>query len=192
MEAKQEFSKPLEISDKNIDIEEKRDLEQYFFDKKTARKLFDIFVRKELFENKKCCFLCCPILAEIAKKYELEENTALFDIDERFDRFKNYKKFDLVSEKMEKELEKFDIIICDPPFFGVEINQLGKIIASLLKNDGKAYVIFLKRRGREFYRSMENMGFEVEKLDFKLDYETIKNAPDHMVLYKLQRQNEKD
>ena len=187
---KQKPFESLETTDENI--KEKHDLEQYFFDKKTAQKLFDLFVRESLFENKKCCFLCCPVLAKIAKEYELEENTALFDIDERFDHFKNYKKFDLLLEKMEKELEKFDIIVCDPPFFSVKIDQLGKAIASLLKNDGKAYAVFLKRRGKEFYRSMKRYGFEIEKLNFKLDYETIKNSPDHMVLYKLQLQNGKN
>ncbi|MCK4891286.1 MAG: methyltransferase [Candidatus Pacebacteria bacterium] len=188
---KQELFESSKIA--NEKIEERHDLEQYFFSQETAQEMFNIFIRRSLSENKECCFLCCPVLAEIAEKEGFEKNTTLLNIDERFNKLKSYRKFDISADKIDTELEKqFDMIICNPPFFGIEPNQLGKTVESLLKNEGEAYIVFLKRKTEEFYSAMEKLGFNVEKLKFKLDYKTIKDPINRIALYKLKMKNKDD
>ncbi len=111
----------------NLDnIEENKANEQFFYDKKTLKILADI---AEKFEY--TCLLCAPTLGD--ELIRRGKKVRILDLDMRFAPLRGFRYFDI-----KKPLcfnEKYDLIVCDPPFTGVRIKQLFNAIKKLSCNN---------------------------------------------------------
>ena len=100
---------------------ERRDLEQYFFTKKTIQDLMTSFTMavsnpEEL--EKKLCLICAPTLAKaFHETYGI--TVTILDIDERFKDLPGFRYFDL-QDPVAFENE-FEYIFFDPPFFYISL-----------------------------------------------------------------------
>lgn len=124
------IKKKFSISDAlDIDIdnmEENTANEQFFYDKKTLKILADI---TEKFEYP--CLLCAPTLGD--ELIRRGRKVRILDIDMRFARLVGFRYFDI--KKPLSLGEKYDLIVCDPPFTGVRIKQLFNAIKKLSCNN---------------------------------------------------------
>src|SRR5688572_6947792 len=105
---------------------ELHDNEQYFFDAATLARL-TAFLRPL---GSVCC-LCTPMLGEQLER--AGANVAVLDVDERFARLKGFRRFDIYRPQWQGG--KFDLIICDPPFYNVSLSQLFAAIRLLSQFD---------------------------------------------------------
>lgn len=119
-------------------MEERHELEQYFFDADTVTRFAD------LLQAEKCCVLCAPTLgAELERR---GADVTILDVDERFRHLKGFRHWDFYRpERLEK---RFDLIFCDPPFFNVSLSQLFDAIRVLSHYDftQRIVVSYLVRR----------------------------------------------
>lgn len=130
--------------------EEKRELEQYFFDDSTLEKLEGI-VEKGGFRKIAC--LGVPTLA--ARLESRGKDVTLLDLDTRWaSHLEDFKEWDI--KKPSYLQEEFDLIICDPPFFDVGLAQLRQAlkILSHFNPSQKILVSYLVRRSGTFLRSL--------------------------------------
>lgn len=113
--------------------------EQYFFDDATIRHLTAFLLPYE-----KVCVLCAPMLGRSLA--EARNNVTVLDIDERFSDVKGFLSWNIFKPQWINHA--FDIIICDPPFFNVSLEQLFKAIRMLSHNnfDQKLLIGYLTRR----------------------------------------------
>jgi hypothetical protein len=107
-------------------MEENEANEQFFYDKKTLKILADI---AEKFEYP--CLLCAPTLGD--ELIRRGRKVRILDIDMRFSRLKGFWYFDINNPKGLGE--KYDLIICDPPFTIVAIEQLFYAVKRLSRNN---------------------------------------------------------
>lgn len=120
-------------------MEELRANEQYFFTDETVRRLADALERFE-----RPCVLCAPQVGA-----ELEQRgraVATLDIDERFARLRSFRRWDVCRPSHLDE--RFDVILCDPPFFNASLSQLFAAVRMLAHFDFARPVMisYLKRR----------------------------------------------
>lgn len=100
--------------------------EQYFFDPPTLDHLAGFVAG---FSNP-CC-LCAPLLGrELAGR---GVRVSILDIDERFASVPGFRRFDIYRPQWTGE--RFDLIVCDPPFFKVSLSQLFVAIRVLSQFD---------------------------------------------------------
>ena len=118
---------------------ERHENEQYFFDEGTLN-AFSAFLLR--FDS--ICCVCAPLLGK--RLVEAGANVAILDIDQRFSGLKGFVPFDLY--KPHWVGAKYDVIICDPPFFNVSLSQLFAALRMLSMNcfDQPMMVSYLKRR----------------------------------------------
>lgn len=127
-------------SDAYIDLSQNNEYKQYFFTTKTT------FNLSKLCGGYTAC-LVTPSVAQFAHKEG--KNIVLFERDNRFreNGGLKYIKYDLYKGLTKllynRYLNKFDRVICDPPF-NIRLDILSKDIAELLKHDKSsvAYIIF--------------------------------------------------
>ena len=100
--------------------------EQYFFDGATLEYLTDFLSQYE----SPCC-LSAPAVGKLLS--ERGAKVSVLDIDERFSQVPGFRRFDVF--RPEWIGEKFDIILCDPPFFKVSLSQLFRAIRLLSQHD---------------------------------------------------------
>mmetsp|Transcript_29931 Transcript_29931/g.21691 ORF Transcript_29931/g.21691 Transcript_29931/m.21691 type:complete len:114 (+) Transcript_29931:272-613(+) len=110
------------------DFRERRDLEQYFFTKEIIEKYITAFTmrypdQEEL--EKKLCLICCPSLAK-AFYEQLGYTITILDIDKRFEELPGFKYWDLQNPYEIKN--EFEIILFDPPFFYITLEQMSSAI----------------------------------------------------------------
>lgn len=118
---------------------EKHEHEQYFWTPETVNGLADFLAE---FEHP-CC-LCAPTVgAELARRGKLVTN---LDRDTRFAEYAGFRPYDLYRPEYTKE--KFDIILCDPPFFGMSLAQLFHGLRVLAQYDfaQPLFIAYLSRR----------------------------------------------
>ena len=96
--------------------------EQYFFQEKTLEALADFLSRYE----RPCC-LCAPMLGK--RLAERGFPVTVLDNDKRFARVKGFQSFDLYRPVWLSQ--RFDVILCDPPFFSVSLAQLFVVLRQL-------------------------------------------------------------
>lgn len=113
--------------------------EQYFFDAATVAHLADFLTRYE----RPCC-LCAPMVGRALAR--LGHPVTSLDIDERFAGDPGFERFDLYRPRWIER--RFDVILCDPPFFNVSLSQLFHTLRQLAHHDPTQplLVAFLKRR----------------------------------------------
>lgn len=127
-------------SDAYVDLSQNTEYMQYFFNLETTRNL------SKLCGNYTAC-LVTPSVAQHAHKEG--KNIVLFERDNRFRengglRFIKYDLHKGLTKLLyTRYLNKFDRVICDPPF-NIRLDILSKDVAELLKNDNSsiAYIIF--------------------------------------------------
>lgn len=105
---------------------EKQEIEQYFFDGPTLHHLAAFASR---FSNP-CC-LCTPSLGQELERQGVRART--LDIDERFASLEGFRRYDVA--RAEPLGEDFGIIICDPPFLTVSLEQLFATVKVLSLGD---------------------------------------------------------
>ena len=113
--------------------------EQYFFDDRTLDQLDDFASAWD----SPCC-ICTPMLGK--RLVERGASVTILDIDERFKTLNGFQLFDIY--RPEWIDQKFDLIICDPPFFSVSLSQLFTAIRMLsqFNFDQKIMISYLSRR----------------------------------------------
>lgn len=148
-------------------VDEKHELEQYFFDRDTIAELAELV---DCFENP-CC-VCTPMLAQAL--LERGREVALFDVDERFSSLPGFRKWDL--ERPVYLDEEFDFVICDPPFFNVSLRQLFHAMRTLthFRYDLPLAMTYLSRRKGAFLRAMGD--FELVDTGYRPRYETVEDS----------------
>jgi hypothetical protein len=132
-------------------MEERHEREQYFFDPPTLDHLA-AFV--STFDNP-CC-ICTPLLAKavVARGRPVR----ILDVDERFASLPGFIHYDLYRPTWLGE--RFDLIVCDPPFYGVSLSQLFTAIRTLARHDyaQPLLVAYLRRRSANLLGTFARFG----------------------------------
>jgi hypothetical protein len=142
--------------------------EQYFFTEKTNNLLSNFIIKNFL---NPCC-LCTPSLGR--KLVENKIKTRIFDIDERFANLNGFRYYDIY--KPVYIGEKFDVIICDPPFFKVSLSQLFNVIRILSNYDfnQNLLITYLKRRSSNIIGTFSK--FNLKPTNVMAEYITVQNC----------------
>jgi hypothetical protein len=127
-----------------VDLSQNIDNLQYFFTKDTTNQLSDLCIG----------YTACLVVPSIAVcAYEQNKNIVLFEMDNRFRQYKGMKfvKYDLHKGlntlTNRKYGNKFNTILCDPPF-NINLHVLAKDIDELLKKEKESsvYIVYPKSR----------------------------------------------
>ena len=124
-------------------LSERREREQYFFDAPTVAAWTRVAERFE-----RPCILCAPTIG--AELHGRGRRAAVLDLDERFAYLPGFHRWDLARPRPVSE--RFDLILCDPPFFAVSLGRLAAAIEVLSGYDPsqRLAVTYLKRREHAF------------------------------------------
>lgn len=144
-------------SEAYVDFKQNAEYLQYFFSVETTMSL------TELCTGYTAC-LVTPSVAQCA--YRNHKNVVLFERDNRFreNRGLKFVKYDLnkglTKFVRNKYVNKFDRVICDPPF-DIDLNTLAEDIQELIRlnNKSTAYVVFPDSRSISLINSMKSKGF---------------------------------
>mmetsp|Transcript_12902 Transcript_12902/g.12794 ORF Transcript_12902/g.12794 Transcript_12902/m.12794 type:complete len:213 (+) Transcript_12902:34-672(+) len=168
---------------------ERHDLEQYFFTKNAIDKLISALLlaypeKKEIEE--KVCLICAPTLGKAL--FEQEGLTVrTLDIDQRFKTAEvpGFQYFDILDPKLVSE--SIELVLMDPPFFYITLEQLCKsiVVATGGRPNLKVLVSFMIRDEMKVKSSFEKVGgYHLERTNFELEYATVKaNRWDNYALY---------
>jgi len=135
-------------------MQENHNQEQYFFEPGTLEHLGDFLLGR----GRVCC-LCAPMLGKWLAENGGADVTIL-DIDERFADVPGFRKFDL--NRLEYLDMRFDLIVCDPPFFNVGLRQLFAAVRAVGRfNYGQQMLVsYLERRREAFLHTFSPFGLE--------------------------------
>jgi hypothetical protein len=138
--------------------------EQYFWNEETVNILAS-FV--STYENP-CC-LCAPLLGQ--KLVEQTKAVTILDCDERFSHLPGFVQYDLY--RPTPRPQKFDIIICDPPFFNVSLSQLFKAIRLLSQFEYSQPLLlcYLSRRATNLMGTFAS--FDLKPTGYQPGYQTV-------------------
>ncbi len=96
-------------------MEERHEHEQYFFAEPSVNHLAQFLGRYD-----SVCALCTPMVGR--RLAEAGKNVVTLDLDERFSDVRGFKRWDI--HRPERLQQKFDVIVCDPPFFNISLARL--------------------------------------------------------------------
>jgi len=141
--------------------------EQYFWDEATLSHLSEFVER---YRNP-CC-LCAPLLGQ--KLVERGRKVAILDCDERFSDLPGFVRYDLY--RPAPLPEKFDLIICDPPFFKVSLSQLFKTLRLLSRFDFAQPLLlcYLSRRASNLTGTFAAFG--LKPTNYQPTYRTVQRS----------------
>ncbi|ATZ81156.1 N6-adenine methyltransferase [Bodo saltans virus] len=154
---------------------ERTDLEQYFWTRDTVERLL-----KALEYTTDCGCLTTPSLG--VGFYEIGREETVLDIDKRFNFLPKFKYFDITVPTPQNET--YNILILDPPFFYIPMEQIKKAVLVLTKNktDVNLMIGFLKREEKILLETFKD--FDLKPTSFDLEYSTVKpNKWKNYVLY---------
>lgn len=153
-------------------MHENHDVEQYFFNEETVKKLADFAIQ---FKNP--CLLGMPMVGVELEKRGIEVRT--LDIDERFSYLKGFKKFDIYRPRHLGE--DYGVILCDPPFNKVKLSQLFSAIRMLAQNkwDQPLGIAYLK--SRELALTGTFAHFKLQPTGYNPGYLTVHQAEHNKV-----------
>jgi 16S rRNA G966 N2-methylase RsmD len=159
-------------SDAYIEIGQNIEYMQYFFTMETT------FNLTKLCNDYTAC-LVTPSVAQCA--YKEGKNIVLFEQDNRFRENKGLKyiKYDLYKGLTKllynRYLNKFDTVICDPPF-NIRLDILSRDIAELLKHDKSsiAYIVFPNKDKANLINAMKIIGMHLIEEPNKVSIEYAK------------------
>ncbi len=144
---------------------ERYDLEQYFWTKDTVNKLIEA-----LKYMPDCCCLTTPSLGH--GFYEIGREELVLDIDTRFDYLPKFRYFDILYPT--KVDDNIRIIVMDPPFFYIPMDQIYKAVLKITNGDTncKLMIGFLIREEKTLIQTFKK--FNLKKTSFPLEYATAK------------------
>lgn len=150
-------------------FKECHDLEQYFWTQDTVSRL-----THALEFSMDCCCLVTPSLAQAWHNEGRDE--VLLDIDDRFAYLPRYIKWDLQSPEPVDAGggRRFQIIVFDPPFFYIPIQQLFGAVMEVCASDASTKIMigFLRREEPLLLTTFKV--FQLRRTSFKLEYATVK------------------
>jgi len=149
------------------DMYEIKKREQYFFDLETVDRLAGFLCGFE----KPCC-LCAPLVGAAAEERGVE--VTVLDVDERFARLHGFVRFDLYRPTWLGN--RFDIILCDPPFYKISLSQLFVALRTLSLNDFSQPLLlsYLVRREANVLKTFSP--FSLRPTGYHPAYETVQRC----------------
>lgn len=145
--------------------ENKKKFEQFFWTIETVQRLVKSF--EYTYMGERCC-LTTPSLAHAW--YIQGQDEVCLDIDERFQYLPKYHFYD-VREPRKIEGE-FRIIILDPPYFVVPIEEFRKAVDVITDHKYDTKIIFLKREEKRLLSAFDD--YKLKPTKFPLEYASIK------------------
>jgi len=164
-------------------FQERHDLEQYFWTKETVSGLqnaIEFYIQKSIENDNSeidsnsnidsCCCLCTPTLGHAF--WESSKIVSVYDIDTRFDYLPGFYFFDL-RWSLPKSGIQHEIVVFDPPFFYIPMNQLYDAVLRVLndRKSAKLLIGFLKREEPLLLQTFKD--FNLKKTKFKLMYSSV-------------------
>jgi 16S rRNA G966 N2-methylase RsmD len=148
-------------------IKEKHEYEQFFWTKTTVEKLLKAC--EYIYE---CCCFTTPSLCEGFRLNDRDE--VLLDLDERFNYFPKFEKFDIVNPHIPNGSGNFNIIVIDPPFFNVSVQKLFNATNIITNNNYKTNIIiaFIVRYEYTLLEVFKPYG--ISETSAKIEYAHIK------------------
>ena len=155
---------------------ERRDLEQYFFTKENIQSFINVFMmtypEPQEIEDK-VCLVWAPSLAKaLYEEYDIK--VTICDIDKRFEDLPGFKYFDL-KDPYEIEGKDFDMILIDPPFFSVTLDEQAHAMSVLAKNNFncKLMISFPHKDEKQVLKSFKNFKLSKYFSWFTMGYEDM-------------------
>jgi hypothetical protein len=150
-----------------IAFAERHEFEQYFFAERTLDDLCELLGRFQ-----RPVILCAPRLGEAMERRG--RTVATLDVDERFARLRGFVKWNI--RRPAPLGFKPDLILCDPPFFGVSLGELFLSIRLLARFDTTTPVAvsYLSRRAAAITAALRPFG--VEATAYRPAYVSVENA----------------
>jgi Probable N6-adenine methyltransferase len=119
------------------------------------------------------CCLCAPLLGQYLARRGVA--VCILDIDDRFAATPGFRRYDIY--RPEWLDERFDLIVCDPPFFKVSLSQLFAAIRLLSHHDHAQPLLisYLKRRSSAVLGTFAPFG--LAPTGFCPTYLTVEETP---------------
>ena len=169
------------MTNKSINLQENRLVEQYFF---TDNFINNIITSFKFVEKSKILCLCTPSIANGFYLETLENNNnedmidyignvICLDSDDRFSYLPKFKVFDLLNpslilkdEETKYTLEDIEYILFDPPFFGIKLLDLRNAVDALTNKDynKKLLIVFSQRDEKNLIFSFKEYNLKPTKL----------------------------
>ena len=151
----------------NNNLPENHEYEQFFWTTNVVDKLIKSFEYD--FVDETCC-LTTPSLAVAMNNQGRDE--VLLDIDSRFNFLPKYKYYDV---RTPYGLDNnFKLLVLDPPFFVIPIEEFRKAVDILTKNNysTKIIIAFIKREEKRLIEAFKE--YNLKPTNFELEYSSIK------------------
>ena len=144
---------------------ERHENEQYFFSNATLDELASFVARWE-----RPCVLCAPLLG--SKLASEGVSATVLDIDRRFEEVPGFVYYDV--QRPHYLADRFDLIVCDPPFFNVSLSRLFAAIRELSHNDFSQPLLisYLHRREAAILGTFGR--FDIRPTGYRPEYQTVK------------------
>lgn len=147
-------------------ISEVRENEQYFFSENVISNLVETLnYEKEI--------ICLGTPAVAHGFWELKgRNVLCLDIDERFNYLPGYKNFDILNPSNDVTV-KPDVIVIDPPFFKINLNDMYNCVEKLTNGDKKTKILFVyvQREDRALLNIFKSYNLQLTR--FKMEYRYV-------------------
>lgn len=104
----------------NGQMEEDHRIEQYFWTSRVVNKL----LRATKYQFRECCCFTTPSLAQAYHQDDTTSVQQLLDIDTRFSYMPRFERFDICDPHTPEGAGSFEILVIDPPFCGITVEQL--------------------------------------------------------------------
>ena len=148
--------------------EKKKEQEQYFFTDKVLEQIIKSF---QYFENIVC--ICAPTLADAFWRF-LKKDVYCIDIDDRFNYLPKFIHCNITKDEIKFPNDfKPDLIIVDPPFFGLNLKDLLNFVNKVSKNDNKIKLAigYLIREEKNLLITFKDYNLQMTK--FNMEYRTV-------------------
>ena len=149
-------------------VEKKKDFEQYFFTDKILEQITTTF----RYINNIVC-ICAPSVADAFWRFQKKEVYCI-DIDDRFNYLPKFIHCDITKDEV-KLPENFipDLIIIDPPFFGLKMIDLFNFVEKITKQNKKTKIAigYIIREEKTLLTCFKEYNLQMTK--FKMEYRTV-------------------
>ena len=159
---------PINVPDPKTFTEKKKEQEQYFFTDKVLEQITTSF---QYFENIVC--ICAPTVADAFWRL-LKKDVYCIDIDERFNYLPKFIHCNITKDEIKFPDDfKPDLIIIDPPFFGLNLKDLLNFVNKVSKNDNKLKLAigYLIREEKNLLTTFKDYNLQMTK--FNIEYRTV-------------------
>lgn len=161
----------------NGTLKEDHKYEQFFWSKNVVNNIINSIGCQY---NEKICCLTTPSLAH--QLHVNGQDEVLLDIDKRFNYLPKFKYYDVYDPKQLNN--DFRILIIDPPFFAIPIEQIRRAVDILTNYNYNTFIIiaYIKRNEKRLRLAFKD--YKLFPTTFPLEYVSIKpNKWSNFVLY---------